>query len=146
MKTCRACEQTLPLGQYPKHNSTRDGHRHECHSCVRAYQRAYRERNADRLRAYEAGRYTEDRKMSVRLRQYGLTLEQYEEMERTQGGACAICRRQCPTGRRLAVDHDHKTGKVRALLCFKCNAAEGALDGRPDLAEALAAYMRRHAG
>jgi hypothetical protein len=40
-----------------------------------------------------------------------------------QNEQCAICHRQCGTGRRLAVDHDHQTGRIRGLLCFRCNTA-----------------------
>lgn len=51
---------------------------------------------------------------------YGLTSEQYEELLRRQGGKCAICRAR-PKSKRLAVDHDHKTGEVLGLLCSRCN-------------------------
>lgn len=53
---------------------------------------------------------------------YGLTPERYNEMHRSQHGLCAICgNEEITRWRRLAVDHDHKTGEIRGLLCFKCN-------------------------
>lgn len=51
---------------------------------------------------------------------YGLTADDYERLLRAQGGRCAICRAR-PKSKRLAVDHDHKTGAVRGLLCSRCN-------------------------
>jgi hypothetical protein len=51
---------------------------------------------------------------------YGLTPAQYDELLRRQGGRCAICRAK-PKSKRLAVDHDHKSGAVRGLLCSRCN-------------------------
>lgn len=51
---------------------------------------------------------------------YGLTAEGYAELLKAQGGKCAICRNK-PGKKRLAVDHDHKTGAVRGLLCGRCN-------------------------
>lgn len=51
---------------------------------------------------------------------YGLSPEQYAALLALQGGRCAICR-QRPKSKRLAVDHDHKTGAVRGLLCGRCN-------------------------
>jgi hypothetical protein len=57
--------------------------------------------------------------------QYHIDSDIYDNMLNEQGGACAICGAQCLTGRRLAVDHDHNTGKVRGLLCFRCNASLG---------------------
>jgi hypothetical protein len=49
-----------------------------------------------------------------------MTVEQYDRMFKAQKGVCAICGRP-PKTVRLAVDHNHKTGKVRGLLCFRCN-------------------------
>jgi len=54
-------------------------------------------------------------------RRYGITPEQYDLMLERQGGGCAICGRLPKPGRRLAVDHDHATKRVRGLLCFQCN-------------------------
>ena len=51
---------------------------------------------------------------------YGLTPTQYNELSELQGGRCAICRNR-QTMRAIAVDHSHKTGDVRGLLCKRCN-------------------------
>ena len=56
---------------------------------------------------------------------YGITLEQYNEMLIKQNGVCAICCEKDPNFDNLAVDHDHKTNKVRGLLCHLCNRALG---------------------
>jgi hypothetical protein len=56
----------------------------------------------------------------TRAKQLGVTSEQYEAMLAAQGGGCAICGNP-PKTRRLHVDHDHKTGNVRGLLCHKHN-------------------------
>lgn len=59
-----------------------------------------------------------------------------------QGGGCAICGKQCPTGRALAVDHDHDTGEIRGLLCYKHNTALGLLDSI-ELLTAAISYLRK---
>ena len=51
---------------------------------------------------------------------YGISIEQYEKALDQQKGVCKICGRP-PKRLRLAVDHDHKTGRVRGLLCMRCN-------------------------
>ena len=53
-------------------------------------------------------------------RKYGLTPQQYARMLKLQGGRCKLCHRE-PKTRRLDVDHDHQTKRVRGLLCFRCN-------------------------
>jgi hypothetical protein len=52
----------------------------------------------------------------------GLSLDDYERLLAAQGGGCALCGRK-PKTRRLDVDHDHRTGKIRGLLCQRCNRA-----------------------
>lgn len=72
---------------------------------------------------------------------YGMTLGDYNAMLSAQGGGCAICHKACLSGRFLAVDHNHKSGRVRALLCGKCNMALGNLNDSAEKALAAAAYL-----
>lgn len=65
------------------------------------------------------------------LRRYNLTPEEYEAILEYQGGVCAICDHP-PKSKNLAVDHDHKTGLVRGLLCYMCNYTLGGMGGDPD--------------
>lgn len=80
-------------------------------------------------------------------RLYGLTEADYVAMLAKQGGLCAICRkpqsvrRQNKTPDRLAIDHDHATGKVRGLLCHNCNHALGKMRDDPSLLRAAIAYL-----
>lgn len=56
----------------------------------------------------------------TRRKQLGVSVKDYDRMLAAQGGGCAICGNP-PKTRRLDVDHDHRTGKVRGLLCHRCN-------------------------
>jgi hypothetical protein len=55
------------------------------------------------------------------LRRFGMTLDDYAQRLTDQGGVCAICKQPPKPGKNLAVDHCHKTGEIRGLLCFRCN-------------------------
>jgi hypothetical protein len=64
------------------------------------------------------------------LAHFGITLDDYNSLLASQGGACAICRSNTPVGRSrryFAVDHCHVTGRIRGLLCTTCNAGLGML-------------------
>jgi hypothetical protein len=79
---------------------------------------------------------------------YGITIEQYDAMLEAQGGVCAICKRPPKGGntssKNLNVDHDHKTGERRGLLCNDCNPALGKFQDSPQLLRAAAAYLENH--
>lgn len=83
------------------------------------YRRRYQERHPDTIRA----KYHRDK-----LRKFGMTPEQYQELLDVQDGVCAICEGVEPNGKRLAVDHCHLNGHVRGLLCSKCNWALAQFD------------------
>ena len=76
---------------------------------------------------------------------HGLGKGDYEAMLLAQGGVCAICREQPAPGMRFeryAVDHCHKTGAVRGLLCSPCNRALGLFKDRADVLERAATYLK----
>ena len=79
-------------------------------------------------------------------RTYGITLEDYDNMLREQGGTCAnkACDYGLDDDHKLFVDHCHETGVVRGLLCNWCNSAEGHLKGSPEVAQGLIDYMKKH--
>lgn len=100
---------------------------------------------AQRRAAYatEKGRaYQRQRQL---LRNYGLTQAAYDAMLQDQGYSCAICGVEAEQVKRgLNVDHDHDTGRVRALLCPECNRGLGCFQDDPKTAEQAAAYLRKH--
>jgi Recombination endonuclease VII len=76
------------------------------------------------------------------LMKYGVTLERYEAMLLGQGGLCAICK-GLPGHFRLSVDHCHKTGEVRALLCSGCNTSLHMMERDLDWGIAAREYLEK---
>lgn len=117
----------------------------------KAWQQEYNKKNRERLnqKAYEwkrknpekAKKYQRSSDLKAR---YGVSLTQYNELFRQQNGNCAIClRNQSEFKLKLAVDHDHKTGKLCKLLCSNCNTALGLLKESPDTALRAVFYLKR---
>lgn len=115
------------------------------------YGKEYRARNKERLRI-KRHEYLERRranylrhKLEVR---YGLTKEQHEKLVVVSNGQCQICKgrelKQNTIGvyNNLSVDHDHQTGKVRGLLCNRCNTALGFFADDVNLLEAAVSYLK----
>lgn len=76
-------------------------------------------------------------------RKYKITAYEYDLMFIKQEGRCAICRTD-KSKRRLAIDHNHLTGKVRALLCVTCNIGIGLFRDRPGLIQVAMNYLDEH--
>lgn len=117
----------------------------------RDYIAKYREDNADRIKELADQRYARDARKNA-LATRGLTQEDYDRLLLQQNGACAICSGP-PTGGGpggqlsvFCVDHDHKTGRVRGLLCSKCNIGIGSLRDDPAILRTAADYLDRHRG
>lgn len=103
------------------------------------YSRRLRVRNKKRNRLQEALKTN-----------FNITVAQYREMQGKQNDLCAICRRSetavntSGKVKRLGVDHDHITGKIRELLCSNCNAVLGMANDNISILEAAIAYLKRH--
>lgn len=107
---------------------------------------AWKKANPERVRQHartSAKRNSERRRNYRMLKVYGISIEQYEEMERRQCGLCAICERPPREGRRLAIDHCHSSGRVRDLLCEDCNRALGMFGEDSARMESAIAYVER---
>jgi hypothetical protein len=134
-KPCVLCRVVLPLTEFPRDRASADRKSNWCKKCQCA-------------RAARA-RITRPRDLwSSKLKQsYGLTADAYDALLVTQNNQCALCLREASTlKRRLSVDHDHKTGKVRALLCSHCNLLLGHARDRADLLRKAASYLETHEG
>ena len=103
------------------------------------YKRRLRVKNQKRNRLQEALKS-----------KFDITVAQYQEMQRKQNDLCAICLRSetatSPKGKikRLGVDHDHATGKIRELLCSNCNAILGMANDNISILESAITYLKRH--
>lgn len=128
----------------------------------------YRERHLEKVKAQQKSWYDKDPQKSIARnkqwkrnnpegefnaylrRKYGITREQYDKILNIQGGLCAICG-GFPVGHtkkgkavRFDVDHCHRTGIVRGLLCHPCNVMLGQSKDRIDVLEKAARYLREH--
>jgi len=142
----------------------RDGHRSECKVCDLAAKKhryladpaksiarvkRWQQENADRVNAYHRARRAEpaakraDRSGYLK-RKYGITIEHYDELLARQGGRCAICRREPRPDISLHLDHDHESGLLRGILCFRCNNSLGDLDDDPGLLRAALRYLESY--
>jgi hypothetical protein len=79
-----------------------------------------------------------------RLRKYGLTPQQFDELSAAQGGVCAICRGPQQGAKPLSVDHCHDTNAVRGLLCSRCNTGIGMLGDSPEQIFSAFRYLSQH--
>jgi hypothetical protein len=138
-KRCIGCRKYFGLSHFNKDKNRKSGLNQYCRDCSRL--------NVRRSYQKTGGRCNRD---SCFKRRYGITLEQYEAMHEAQRGLCAICGKPETEIRRnnkvclLSVDHDHRTGEVRKLLCCKCNQAVGSFKDSPDLCERAAVYLRKY--
>ena len=152
---CAECGILLtPENGYAKKGSSATGNvlfDSRCRKCDRNHRLPSRRRTYERANELRRKRYRSDsiarRKVWAAniLRRTGCTAVRYEEMWAEQKGRCAICKRSLNEGRygsqRACVDHDHKTGQVRALLCHRCNMIIGILE-TSEMIEASFRYLR----
>lgn len=100
------------------------------------------------LRAYRKATPELEKARSLRDN-FGISLDEYNQMLSAQNGVCAICK-QPETHKRndkvkaLAVDHDHGTGKIRGLLCADCNTGIGKLKDSVNVLQSAIDYLRKH--
>src|SRR3990167_1364689 len=134
LKVCRRCELALPLDAFGRLHHAPDGHRSTCKAC----------RNEQTRIRYEAD--PELSRWRIVRHRYGIEKADYLAILQAQENRCAICRSEGTVrngvGERypLHIDHDHETGVIRGLLCYRCNNGIGLL-GDPAALRAAADYL-----
>ena len=113
-KNCTKCKKFKSLSEFHKRSIAPDGHAWRCKTCQNAYEQKVR--CTPKSKKYE--------KVKALRRKYNMTLDDHLLMYVLQNGCCKICKQ--PTAyNKICVDHDHKTNKVRGLLCTHCNTLLG---------------------
>lgn len=127
-QVCPTCKTEKPLSEFSVDKYRK--HRQASYYCKPCVKERVRDANI------KHGRRTT-------LRKYGITPDQYKAMSEAQNHKCAICQKP-ETTKHLAVDHCHKTGKVRGLLCQVCNTSIGKFRDSIELLTSAIAYLNAH--
>ncbi|WP_306205106.1 endonuclease VII domain-containing protein [Actinoplanes sp. RD1] len=123
---CPDCESVKPLTDFPRNRSGRGGHGRYCKPC-------------HNVRGVEGKKrlYGGTREYHLRHR-YGIGQAEFDALLAEQGGVCAICGAADPEH----VDHDHRTGYVRGILCFNCNGGLGQFRDNPAYLAQAITYLK----
>lgn len=116
IKRCGKCKIPKPFKQFSRGNRTKNGLQSWCKTCSSECSSAWAKAQGPDYHRKHHLQYM-----------FGLSIENHDRLLTAQGGVCAICRRPPSKGTHLVVDHSHKTGKIRGLLCSPCNKALGFL-------------------
>lgn len=118
---------------------------------AREVSRIWRLNNLERsrLNSINYQKNNPDKLLSWKLKHFKLTIEDYNNLLKQQNGVCAICgqseiKKIKNTPCRLSIDHDHQTGKVRGLLCSKCNTGVGLFDNNCVLLNKAIEYLNNN--
>ena len=150
-KSCSKCKKIKVLECFSIRDKAKGYYRSECKECVSISSRERYERDKSKYTS-KSREYRKLHKIEVKngLREwnlktnFGMTIQNYEELLDKQNGTCDICNGINENGNRLSVDHDHNTGKIRSLLCSNCNLMIG--NAREDVVVLNNAieYIKKH--
>ncbi len=125
-KRCSVCKSEKSISDFYKSRNELDGYNRTCTPCWKKRQKV-------------RGAAIRNQK---RVKKYGITPIQFEDMLKAQGNKCAICPATIPTTQRgWMVDHCHDTGVVRGIVCSLCNLMLGMAKDNPEVLRAGAAYL-----
>jgi hypothetical protein len=145
-KLCTKCEKTKDISLFFRSTNNKSGYGSWCKDCKtsanKEYNRLNKEKVYARTKAYSKARPDMRRKTWLKCA-YEMSGEDYEHLRESQNHRCAICgvHESDNLKKKLYVDHDHVTLKVRGLLCHLCNSALGKFKDDPVLLRRAAQYL-----
>lgn len=151
---CKACTSLIDTNLTPERRATKLKNLEQWRIAnpgkKKEQKRRHYEKHKDRIDQRAKDWYENNKERHINnalLRKYGVTLDQYNLLRAQQDFRCAVCdAHETDIGKQMFVDHDHVTGKIRKLLCTKCNVGIGMLQDNPDIMERAAKYIRDHNG
>ncbi len=144
-KFCSICLGRKPTSQFYKCKSWKDGYYPYCKECTKDVRKKAYRRNKDKIKTRCKKWYQQNSEKVWRQRliyKYGITSEWYEQTLNEQNQCCAICGAKA-FERRMAVDHCHKKGNLRGILCANCNVLLGLAGDDIELLEQAVNYLKR---
>jgi Recombination endonuclease VII len=152
VKICTKCGKEKKINEFYKDKDCRFGFMAHCKDCKGKYTSEHAKKYKTRRHELYLSNKDEYKNNSL-LKKFGITLDQYNKMLESQNGVCAICGKdetvidgKSKIVRSLAVDHNHKTGKVRGLLCVKCNNMLGLINENEQILLKTLEYLRYNKG
>lgn len=148
-KICTRCKENKNINKFGNRSSSKDGLNYICKECNENQKKKWRTENPDKYKKASKKHYNENKDRYAAInrknnlkRWYGLKPEDVEELLKKQNHTCAICgKHESEFKKILEIDHDHKTGKVRGMLCHKCNKMLGLIDDSIDILKKSIEYL-----
>lgn len=145
LRHCTACKERKALSEFPKNKACSQGRTRVCRKCTSASSRRWVANVGKKNPNFVANRLLSQEK--DRAKRYGLTLEELEAMKVKSAGKCEVCENppsgRGTSGKSLHIDHCHSTGKIRGMLCARCNLTLGRFGDDSNLLRKLAEYLER---
>lgn len=129
MKTCYRCHQEKPLEAFHRQTKSKDGRQATCKECCRSRSQRWYADNREKYLEYARARREA---VDARAGKFGLTVDELEEILEAYGDQCGICGDVVESPKKLHLDHDHRTGRVRGVLCMHCNMGLGQFRDDPE--------------
>ena len=144
IKICTKCKKEKLVSEFYKSKDHKGGFYTACKECAKQYQLNHKEKLKKQCKDWYKKNKNKVRNNAL-LRNYGITLDNYNDMFMNQRGCCAICgKHQAESTLSLSVDHSHKSGEIRGLLCGKCNHALGNVNEDTDILLSMVDYLNGH--
>lgn len=145
MKVCSKCHIEKPLSDYTNRSVNPDGLETRCRECKNAVKRAWYQTKKQHVKDYnKQTRYLYYDKVGRRLYRYKLSVKEFEELLIAQDYMCYLCKTPLDKTGRVCIDHDYITGKVRKILCIKCNTGLGMFNESANDLRRAADYLDYH--
>jgi hypothetical protein len=155
-RVCADCKVRKSLELFCKDSRREGGRGSYCNECANEKARLWREKNLEKHKksVSQWSKSNQDKRKLSRiknkskkdeqqyyLKKYSISKDEYLNLLNKQNGVCAICEKINKTGTRLSVDHCHKTGRIRGLLCHTCNLYLGRIEDSIDKVKKMEQYL-----